>query len=527
MPAPPAERMMTLFAGFPGAHGTHGEPVQEPGSAKWSIKRTDGRGARTLPGGPTVELWEKHLAGRVPLGVAPLTEDGMCTWGSGDIDDHDINVVQVVQTIERLKLPLVPCRSKSGGLHLFLFMEEPVPAVEVQRYLRDVLAKLGYAKSEVFPKQTEIIVSRGDQPNWIIMPYYGDTFGGKLMMQVGIKPGGGEQTLAEFLAKAEAMRQPRSALVLRVRQPSGPATTHTPGMKDGHFADGPPCLQHLAAGGVQPGHQNNTLLMMGIYYKKVHPATWQQELEKANHQLLSPPGTSEGLSSVIRSLSAKDYNYTCKTEPMRSHCNPAVCRVRRYGVGEEGAFPAISGIARLDTDPPVWFVSVEESRLECTTEELQDYRRFHALCMSRLSRCYMSIKQADWYVALAEAMRDVNLIPTPDEVGREGVFSERLEEFLTNRQRGTNREDLLRGRPWEDEDEGRHYFRLRDLDKFLQREGDKSTTRGQMTSAIRRMGGGDRFINIKGKGVSCWWVPSDAVRPPERTDPPPVPGAAV
>jgi hypothetical protein len=201
--------------------------------------------------------------------------------------------------------------------------------------------------------------------------------------------------------------------------------------------------------------------------------------------------------------------------------------MRKFGVGDEGAFPSISGIAKLDTDPPVWFVNVEESRLEMNTDELQDYRKFHAACMSKLNRCYMALRQADWFIALSEAMRDVHLIPAPEEVGKSGIFTERLEEFLTNRQRGTNREDLLRGRPWEDEEEGRHYFRLKDLAKFLVREGDKVTTRGQMTEAIRRMGGGDRFINIKQQGVSTWWVPSKSVSAPVRTDPPPVPSAPV
>jgi hypothetical protein len=514
---------MELFVGFQGSHGTHGDPVQEPGSLKWGIKRTDGKGARTVPGPPTLEMWEEHLAGRRPLGVAPLIEDGTCFWGSGDIDDYEVNAVQLVQTVEKMKLPLVPCRSKSGGIHLFLFMAEPVPAVEVQRYLRDVLARLGYAKSEVFPKQAEVIVSRGDHANWMIMPYYGDDYGGRLQMQVGLKAGGGEMTLGEFLSHAEGMRQPRSVLAARPR--ATPSATGKPA--DGPFADGPPCLQHLAVGRVKAGHQNNTLLMMGIYYKRVYPATWREELERANHALLSPPGSADGLSSVIRSLSQKDYNYTCKTEPMRSHCNSSVCRMRKYGVGDEGAFPTISGMAKLDVDPPVWFVNVEEARLEVTTEELQDYRRFHAVCMSRLNRCYMALKQADWFVAVAEAMKDVQLLPTPQEVGREGMFGEMLEEFLTNRQRGTSREDLLRGRPWEDEEEGRHYFRLKDLAKFLQREGDRTTTRGQMTSAIKRLGGGDRFFNVKQKGVSCWWVPSSAVHPPERTDPPPVSGVPV
>ena len=516
-----AERMLALFAGFESAHGTHGEPQQESDSPKWGIKHT----ARTLPGGPTLRLWEQHLGGAAPLGIAPIRQDGTCVWGCGDVDDYDVNALEVATTLERMRMPLVPCRSKSGGLHLFLFLGEPAPAVEVQRYLRDALARLGYASSEVFPKQTEVLVSRGDKPNWMIVPYFGGDYGGRLMMQVGVKPSGGEQTVEEFLDCAEQTRQPRAALAVRVHprgaRAKGGANPGEP------FADGPPCLQHLAAGGVPPGQQNNTLLMMGIYYKRRYPGEWRQHLERANHEHLVPPGSSDGVASAIRSLAAKDYNYTCKTEPMKSHCNSALCRARRFGVGEAGAFPVISGIAKLDADPPVWFVNVEEERLEVSTDTLQNYPKFHAVCMERLNHCYGAARQSDWLAALGEAMRDVNLIDAPPEVGRPGVFAEMLEEFLTNRQRGQAREDLLRGRPWEDEAEGRHYFQLKDLARFMVREGDRVTTRGQMTAAIRRVGGGSRFLNIKSSGRNVWWVPSSCFRREVAGDPPPVKGSPV
>jgi hypothetical protein len=247
---------------------------------------------------------------------------------------------------------------------------------------------------------------------------------------------------------------------------------------------------------------------MGVYFKRRHPGDWKEHLERANIEFLDPPGSAEGLSTVIRSLSAKDYNYTCKTEPMKSHCNSAVCRARRFGVGEEGSFPVISGIAKLDTDPPVWFINVEEQRLEVSTDTLQNYPKFHAVCMERLNRCYMSLRQSDWLQALAEAMRDVNLIDSPPEVGRAGVFAEMLEEFLTNRQKGQAKEDILRGRPWEDEEDGKHYFQLKDLAKFMLREGEKTMTRGQITSAIRKLGGDAKFINIKSAGRNVWFVPS-------------------
>lgn len=525
-----AERMLALFEGFDLAHGTHGEPHQEGEGLKWAIKKT----AKTVEGPASAALWVDHIKGKRPLGVAPTMRDNTCVWGSIDIDDYEVNAIELVKRVESMKLPLVPCWSKSGGVHLFLFVKERVPAIDVQRFLMDIRARLGYASAEVFPKQAEVKADRGDKPNWMVMPYFGGDYDGRLHWQVGIKAGGGDQTITEFLDYAEGMRQARDALRTRPAQRAsgGVQKSATPGSAvatgtGSAFADGPPCLQHLAANGVQAGHQNNTLVAMGIYYKKAQPGEWEQALERANHDFLDPPGSSDGLSTVIRSLRNKDYRYGCKNEPLKSFCNSAVCRARRFGVGDGESLPVISGVAKLDTEPPVWFVSVDDKRLEVSTDVLQQYARFHVVCMEQLNVCYMACKQSDWLVVLAEAMRDVNLIDAPAEVGRSGVFFEVLEEFLTNRKRGNVKEDILNGRPWEDEDAAKHYFRMRDLDAFVKREGDKFTTRGQMATYIRNLGGDGGFLNIKGRGVNVFWVPSHIFREPLRLDPPEVKGVPV
>ena len=57
------------------------------------------------------------------------------------------------------------------------------------------------------------------------------------------------------------------------------------------FADGPPCLQHLAANGFPRGSRNQALLMVGIYAKRRWPGDWQQKLR----ELVSMLGPTDGL----------------------------------------------------------------------------------------------------------------------------------------------------------------------------------------------------------------------------------------
>jgi len=69
------------------------------------------------------------LKGKAPsLGSIPIRDDSTCSWGCIDIDTYPLDYTKVISNIRKNNLPFVPCRSKSGGAHLFLFTEEPIAA---------------------------------------------------------------------------------------------------------------------------------------------------------------------------------------------------------------------------------------------------------------------------------------------------------------------------------------------------------------------------------------------------------------
>lgn len=503
---------MALFAGHEEAHGTHGAPTRSPGELKWIIKTT----AETVRKPVTLALWEQHLAGKRPLGVVPIRKNSSCSWGSIDIDEYDVEFLTLIEKIDRDKLPLVPCRSKSGGLHLFLFVTEPVEASEVRGALQNVAAQLGLADSEIFPKQTQVLSDRGDVGNWIVMPYYGDTYGNKLKEQVGVKKTGAEQTLREFLDLAESRRIPPAELAALAvarsvggRKSGGGKKTTGDGSKPprGPFSDGPPCLEHLVAGGANLGDgRKRALFMMGVYFKRADPSGWQDKVDEANRLHMKPPLAAEEVTGVTRSLERRDYEYTCKVDPMKDHCHSAKCRTRKFGVGKGGEYPVISGLSKMSIEPAIWFVDVMDTRLMLSSLELQNYQLFHRACMERGNKCFRAMAQKDWLAVLSEAMENVVSVEAPPDAGAEGQFLELLEEFCTNRRRGTKQEDLLRGVPFEDDETGRYYFRLQDFDEHVNRKGVRDLTRGKITQRIRDLGGAHDFFNVKGRGVNVWWV---------------------
>lgn len=512
-----AQRMMELFSGFEGAHGTHGAVQQKQGGPKHEIKKS----ARTIHEPVTEELWQQHLAGDRPLGVIPIRRDHTCRWGCIDVDAYDVSHAEIARQIEERQLPLILAKSKSGGAHIFLFMRDPQTAIDVRSLLHAVAASLGYGGSEIFPKQTEVLSEKGDMGNWLNMPY----LGGDETTRYAVKRAGTAMTLDEFLETAEASAVDQAAfdkLVAvrpadRARPPGTSArrrgTLGTPPGDENAppLSDGPPCLEHLAEAGFGEGMRNNGLFALGIYCQKRYGDDWENKLEEFNQAFMTPALPAEEVITVKRSLKKSQYNYACKQQPLSGHCNQALCRTRRHGISSSGDYPVITSLSVLDTDPPLWFLDVEDCRIEVSTEDLLNYRAFTLLCMARLHKVFRPLKQETWVNQISAAMTNLVVIEAPPEVSRQGHFRELLQEFLTNRQRGRKQDDLLSGRPWEDESAGRHYFRLKDLQSYLEREGIKNLTRGQITTRIKDLGGGSKFFNIKGKGVSTWFIPTTQV----------------
>ena len=160
------EKFMAIFDGLKEAHGYFKiENTGANGKAKGK--------AGVLREPQTLKLWENHLSGKGSgLGIIPINEDNMCKWGCIDVDQYPLDHKMLVDKIRKLKLPLVVCRSKSGGAHCFLFSKEWVPAKDMQKSLQHMSAALGYGESEIFPKQIKLHLDRCDVGNFLNLPYY-------------------------------------------------------------------------------------------------------------------------------------------------------------------------------------------------------------------------------------------------------------------------------------------------------------------------------------------------------------------
>jgi len=487
---------MALFRGFGGAHGTHGKTDRNNSKGgKLEIKKS----ARTVREPVTEELWQEHLSGERPIGIIPIDENHECSWACIDVDRYDIDHAETVREIKKRKLPLIVARTKSGGAHAYLFLSSPAPAVEVRERMANIAASMGWGDCEIFPKQNQVLVERGDLGNWLNMPY----LGGNDTDRYAVKETMAAYSLSEFLTYAEEMRLELADVPSVVGRGSGGGRGTS--NEDAPLGDGPPCLQHLTQTGFPDGTRNNGLFALGIYCQKKYGENWRKHLEELNREHMKPPLTSDEVMGVVKSLEKKEYNYSCRDQPLVSHCESAICRGRKFGVGGSGLFPHISGLSKLESEPPIWFMDIEDQRIELETRELQNYRDFQLVCMEQLTIYYMPLRADTWAAIVGDAMQNAVRIEAAPEMSVHGHFMEQLEAFLTDRHRGQRWEDIHQGRPYLDPDTSRHYFRLRDLTSHLDRDGFRQWGRNKIGQVVTDMGGRGG-LNIGGRYVNLFWV---------------------
>ena len=123
--------------------------------------------------------YQEHIDGIKSIGIQPCNDNGYASFGAIDIDPKiykNFDIKFYLDIIQAKELPLIPIKSKSNGLHLYVFTEEPVKALEIKEFLEQVLFLFNLTiKTEIFPKQTKLGSNTEGQKmngNFINLPYF-------------------------------------------------------------------------------------------------------------------------------------------------------------------------------------------------------------------------------------------------------------------------------------------------------------------------------------------------------------------
>ncbi|MDH5664722.1 MAG: hypothetical protein OEY10_00290 [Nitrosopumilus sp.] len=441
------QRISKLFQGLDRAHSVFNITHSDNGKVKGSVF------VKHEP--VTLDLWKDHLDGISGLGIIPITDNASAKWGAIDIDDISIDHKVIEKKIQEHKLPLVLCRSKSGGAHLFIFAKDFINAQDIRAKLEELAIGLGFNRAEIFPKQSKL-ASKQDTGNALNMPYFGILGENKTTLRYCVRDGKAIQDVNEFITYAELKRitaEELRELTIETKE---------------EFKDAPPCLQYLTRVGFT-SHYNNALFSLGVFARKKYSDSWEDKVEKYNIEYMKP-GTSKEVQNVIKGLKKKSYYYKCNDEPLVNHCSKVLCRKCKYGIGDDYEMDIdlsimIDGIQKLKTIPPIWYLNVltpdgSRCRLEIDdTEKLMTQRTFNIKCVEQLNMLPPFVKQAKWHSFISTALLNIEEIEAPQEASADGILFNQLQEFLTGKVQAKSKEELKLGKPWYDAQDNTYYFK--------------------------------------------------------------------
>lgn len=476
--------LSNLFQGYGKAHGSF-DPKATNEKGKVAGK------AFTRKEPPTLALWGVHVAGTgAGIGIIPLLDDDSVKWSVIDIDVIGIDHAALEAKCKELGLPLVVCRSKSGGAHCFLFLKEPVAAAIVVEALSAWAAALGYGGCEIFPKQTMRYDDK-DTGNWLNMPYF---FADKTN-RYGIKDGE-VLNLPQFLEHADAMSVTEERLA---------AISVVAGDM---FAEGPPCLQYLQTnGGFPDGTRNDGMYNVAVYLKKRYPDDWQNRLATYNAEMCDPPITLDEVNVIVKSVGKKDYSFKCDQSPIKPHCNRKKCLERKHGVGGgDGGGPEISALVKYEGNPVLWFATIADKRMMLTNEELTNQIKFRSKVFATIQRMPMKLLGPRWDRYLDELGRNCEVIKVEEEMLEVGRFRTLLEKYLLGQARTTTKEQLADSFSPYITGDGEVWFRVEGLFKHLERQGFKFNPTLVYDWLKKDFGSRSEQLHVKGKVFRIWKI---------------------
>lgn len=408
------------------------------------------------------ELILRHLSGDFGVGICPVTSEGKCYFAVIDIDYYEPKIQRVLDLISEYQLPLLPFRSKSGGLHLYIFLSKAVSAKKI----REVLSKLiimfsleelyGKGKVELFPKQDT--VKENGFGSAITLPYFNAENPYTYLMTV-------DRQKVDF----------QDALTI-IKRNFTTLETLEKLLEDLPYKDAPFCIQRVLLSGLvgaEDTGRNNFLFSYAVYAKKKYGAEFVSYVQKINDNFENPLDETI-VDSICNSVSTNEYMYKCKDIPCNSFCNKVICKHREYGLGrDKGHFTNVDfsgNLYRYNAEEPyyVWqlrLVGQEEWKEVVFKNEgdILEQFNFAKLCVRYLNHAPMRVSQNDWYDILNTILPKVINIEVKAEVdtSSKALLRNEFITYLSNKQAKRDSPYQIRAglAYYEKKDnEGKYYF---------------------------------------------------------------------
>lgn len=425
-----AKLFAMLFRGKGNTYVRNELPHEKPPRGeKTKTKITSERGS------VDTDLILRHLEGEFGVGICPVCLDGKCYFGVIDIDYYGKKIRQVLRLLREYQLPLLPFRSKSGGLHLYLMLSKSVSAKEMVTLLGSISQVFcfeqlyGAGKVEIFPKQVKI--SEDGFGSAVTLPYFN------------------AEDAYTYLLDLDGNPVPFDEALIYIQKHMTTADKLAEAMGNLPYSDAPPCIQRAILSGIvgeEDTGRNNFLFSYALYASKKYGEDFADYVREVNGTFACPLDEHD-VDATVRQVKEKEYSYKCKDIPCSSLCMKGECRKREYGLGrDKGHFSEVEfgKLFRYAAAEPYYVWELRMSGSDAPYKkvmfrdegELLDQKMFAKLCVRHLNFAPKQVQTNDWFATLNKyisSVEDIKVSSTSD-TSETSVIRAMFVRYLANKQ---------------------------------------------------------------------------------------------
>jgi len=393
----------------------------------------------------TDEDYQEHLNGNKSIGIQPCNDNNLARFGAIDIDPKiykNFDIKFYLDVIQDKQLPLIPIKSKSNGLHLYVFTEEPIKALEIKEFLEQVLFLFKLTiKTEIFPKQTKLGSNTDGQKmngNFINLPYFNK------VERVALYPDGTEMPLDKFLqcielnkVNSKKLKEIKDRIV--INELTGGAD---------EFKDGPPCLEILTKEKMTDG-RDRFLYNYMVFAKKKYSDNWKNKVLEAarNYFEFDQNWTDDHVKKKIKSWDKETKGHTCHQDPINTVCLKSECVKRKFGIASESkaSWPVLNNLQKIDFKPdPEYYFTVEKGDGETIpvhakdVNKIKDQRELRGLIMAQANILPPPVKGMEFYEIINALLTTIDTVQPAPGTRPSEILKKHLREYINGPQATTH-----------------------------------------------------------------------------------------
>ena len=424
----------------------------------------------------TVDVIEKHLNGIISVGLVPTRRDGTCSWGVIDVDGaiYHKDPVPVLKQIRAKNYPLVPYRSKTSGLHLFLHIKGSVSAADMRKKIHALAADLGFGGTLADKFPNEDAITKDKNGNYKVgkcvnMPYHGGAKG--FCTRYCLTDDGQAITLDKFFDYVEKFRiTPKQFNDLKIAT----ETTKTEGPEP-DWNEYPPCTQAFILNKVGEGQRNNALFNLAVLAHLKNPNQLKTELYARNKTCMNPPiDRDTELDAIVTQIEEKGYYYQCETPIAKQYCNKEACRKRKFGIGPDQYIPTVESFFKHNTTPPYYVLTMEGKQIQLLGKQIVQQQLLREELFDQADIIWQTLPKKDWnffLVGLKAMQKEVEDMKPGDDMKEDFNYYTRM--FIQETEPGDDLSQLQAGYIFKDEEFV--YFNLHTFKEFLNKKKGKKS----------------------------------------------------